>query len=274
MNIKQIKKRIIENRLLFRFIYPIYHVFHVTSISLRGKIIYRINRVTYNQQNTRKNFVAKRKFDYPIYGDRFEQAGMLSQYFWQDLWAASLIAKKNPERHFDIGSRVDGFIGHLASFRDKITLIDVRPLSSGIPGVNFIQADATSLAGIDDGSIYSLSALCSLEHFGLGRYGDPVDPEACFKAFQSINRVVGVGGDVYIAVPIGKEHVEFDAHRIFYARTIVNSFPQMELLEFSCIGPGEYQIERNVPLDKYDKDISGGGRFGLFHFRKKVKDVY
>jgi len=42
-------------------------------------------------------------------------------------------------------------------------------------------------------------------------------------------------------------------------------------LEFSCIGPLEDQIEKNVPLDKYDgDDRSGGERFGLFHFRKTL----
>ena len=42
-----------------------------------------------------------------------------------------------------------------------------------------------------------MSALCSLEHFGLGRYGDPVDPEACFKCFENIQRKLKKGGRLY-----------------------------------------------------------------------------
>ena len=94
-----------------------------------------------------------------------------------------------PQKHFDIGSRIDGFIGNLATFHDDIVLIDVRPLDRYIPSVSFIQTDATNLEQIEDGSIESISALCSLERFGLGRYGDPINPEACFQAFESIKRV-------------------------------------------------------------------------------------
>jgi SAM-dependent methyltransferase len=265
----KLKKKISGNKVLRKILHPTYRMFSSWYSFWREYPIYRKNRKTYNSKNERESFIAHRRFDYPIYGERFQEAGTLSQYFWQDLWAARLIAEINPEEHFDIGSRVDGFIGHLASFRDNITLIDVRPLQNVIPGVNFIQADATSLEGVKDESISSLSALCSLEHFGLGRYGDTVDPEACFKVFKSINRVVKPGGHIYIAVPIGKEHVEFDAHRVFYAKTIIEAFKNMRLEEFSCIAGNQTEIERNVPIDKYDQDLSGGGRFGLFHFYKE-----
>lgn len=206
----------------------------------------------------------------PQYGDRFENAGNLSPYFWQDLWAAKLVANNNPVKHYDIGSRVDGFIAHLASFRDNIVLIDIRPMESEIKGVKFFKADATNLIGIEDESVESLSALCSLEHFGLGRYGDPIDPEACFKAFRAIVRVMSRRGHAYIAVPIGKEHLEFDAHRVFYASTIINEFKPMKCIEYSCIHVEDREIEKNVEIGKYDNDEElGGNRFGLFHFVKE-----
>lgn len=236
----------------------------------KAKKIYRRNLREYIMLNTMKEFAYSKEYKYPIYWDRFEKAGSMGCYFWQDLWASKLIFKNNPKKHFDIGSRIDGFIGHLASFRDNIVMIDVRPIDSKIPGVEFVCDDATMLRGIRDESIESLSALCSLEHFGLGRYGDMIDPEACFKAFHSIVRVIKKGGHVYVSVPIGREHLEFDAHRVFYAKTIVNEFYPMELIEFSCVCEDDIEIEQNVPLGKYDDDLSkGGNRFGLFHFVKK-----
>lgn len=270
MDLYRIEERVAKSKLLSGLAYPTYHFLHNLMCKIKGRSVYKKNRKAYELKNTRTNFGLNHKYNSPVYTDRYESAGCLSQYFWQDLWAAQLIAKDNPKVHYDIGSRVDGFIANLASFRDNIVLIDVRPLEQKIPGVTFFQADATNLEGVDDNSIDSLSALCSLEHFGLGRYGDPIDPEACFKAFKSIVRVIKVGGHAYIAVPIGKEHVEFDAHRIFYAETIVNEFRPMKLVEYSCIGPREKQIERNVELHKYDDDQRlGGGRFGLFHFVKE-----
>ena len=136
-------------------------------------------------------------------------------------------------------------------------------------GIDFVQADATNLDGIEDNSVESLSALCSLEHFGLGRYGDPIDPEACFKAFQAIQRKIMPGGFAYIAVPVGKERVEFNAHRVFYAKTIIDSFFEMDLVEFSATDGNA--IAYNVPVDRYDFDaVKGRLTFGLFCLKKHL----
>lgn len=222
----------------------------------------------YDAMNTRETMRIREEYQYPIFTDKFAQAGSIDSYFWQDLWAARKIYEKNPEQHYDIGSRVDGFISHLLSFRGNINLIDIRPLERNVDGLHFIQSDATNLNNIPDNSIESLSALCSLEHFGLGRYGDPIDPDACYKCFDAIEHKVKSGGDIYLSVPIGKEHVEFNAHRVFYASTIVESFSMFELIEFSSTYNG--YIEYNVELNKYDEDVSlGGNRVGMFHLRKK-----
>ena len=224
----------------------------------------------YNSLYKGDNFGIDKKYMYSCLDDQNDSAGSyLGSYFWQDLWAAQHIFEDNPKIHYDIGSRIDGFIAHLASFRKNITLIDIRPLSIDIPNVDFIQADATNLDNIPDESIESLSSLCALEHFGLGRYGDPVDPYACFKAFSAIQRKTKKRGKIYISVPVGKEHLEFNAHRVFYPETIINSFNECKLLEFSYINPNFGQIEYNVDIHKYDNDLEYGGyNFGLFVFEK------
>ena len=199
--------------------------------------------------------------------DRMNPAGELGPYMWQDLWAARHIYNNQPAIHYDIGSRIDGFITHLMLLRQKVKLIDIRPMES-LEGIDFIQADATSLTGIEDGSIASLSALCSLEHFGLGRYGDPIDPEGCFKAFEAIEKKLASGGEAFIAVPVGREHVEFNAHRVFNAQTVIEAFGNCELLEYSAALHD--RIEYDINIHKYD-DIPkhGCGVFGLFRMRKR-----
>lgn len=129
--------------------------------------------------------------------------------------------------------------------------------------------DATKLENMEDNSISSISSLCALEHFGLGRYGDEVNPEGCFEAFDAIQRVLKEGGKAYIAVPIGKEHIEFDAHRIFYASTIIDSFSQMDLVEFATVHDLEDYIEYDIDIHKYDEEYNDGLRFGLFEFVKR-----
>lgn len=226
------------------------------------------DKLLYNQLNKRKSMHADDINDDFYFTDKFDNAGTVSNYFWQDLWAARLIHENAPEKHFDIGSRVDGFIAHLLSFRKEVFLIDIRPLPYEVDGINFVQGDATNLNEIPDESIESLSALCSLEHFGLGRYGDPIDPEACFKAFDAIQRKIKSGGFAYISVPIGREHVEFNGCRIFYAKTVLDAFNQMELQQLDAASSGK--IEYNIDIHKYDTDTRKRANiYGLFVLKKK-----
>lgn len=221
----------------------------------------------YDALNTRPTFSYDPAMQFFVYLDRVSEAASIDSYFWQDLWAARRIYENRPLLHYDIGSRIDGFISHLATFGQRVRLLDIRPMEWDIPGVDFQMCDATNLDGIADGSIESLSALCSLEHFGLGRYGDPIDPEGCFKCFRAITKKLAHGGRAYISVPIGREHVEFNAHRVFYASTIVDAFCPLTLVEFSSSLGKEF--ERGIDIHAYDNwDAYGGGRFGLFEFVK------
>lgn len=229
------------------------------------------DRELYESMNARQSFKYDEKFKYEILTDKFRNAGSIGDYFWQDIWAAKKVFQekdvRNSFRCYDIGSRLDGFIAHLLAGGIEVTMIDIRPLPYHVPGLNFIQADATSMKGIKDESIECLTALCSLEHFGLGRYGDSIDPEACFKCFRAIQKKVKRGGKIYISVPIGAEHLEFNAHRIFNASTIINEFSDCNLIEFSTCRNAEF--EENVEdIHKFDMEYSRGARFGLFAFEK------
>ena len=221
----------------------------------------------YEKTNRRASFEIKKKYLYPIITDKYEPAGCINSYFYQDLWGAQKVISSGVCDHYDIGSRIDGFIAHLLSAGIKVHIIDVREFPAQIDNLETIVADATKMECFADESIHSLSALCSLEHFGLGRYGDPVNSEACFEAFNSIQKKVQKGGNVYISVPIGKERVEFNAHRVFYAETIVNSFHQMDLIDFSCCRNEEFF--RELDIHQYDDEDRDSSIFGLFHFRKR-----
>lgn len=232
----------------------------------------------YQKMNQYPSFKINRRYLYPIISEYRGSAGSTGDYFWQDLWGAVRIAKEKPELHYDIGSRVDGFIAHMIALKIPVRLIDIRPLDEKLPGVSFCQADATNLEGIPDDSVESISALCSLEHFGLGRYGDPIDPEACFKAFHAVQRVVKPGGRIYISLPVGKERCCFNAHRVFDPRTVKKNFSQCKLEEFSIVIGGAMEEYVSVAefVNRCRQDVSVPGRSGeatgLFIFRKKDMD--
>lgn len=228
---------------------------------------YKQDKWEYIKNCNDERFGFDKKYEYRILGEWDQQAGNLGCYVWQDLWGAQKVYRDLPETHYDIGSTVGRFVMHLLSFQQKVCLIDIRPLDYEIPGVTFRQGDAKDLRNFPDASIESISSLCAIEHFGLGRYGDEIDPDGCFKALKEIQRVVKPGGKFYLSVPIGHERVEFNAHRIFSPKTIIDYLDEMKLIEFSTTGSTE-GIIYNDSISKYDDIETHGLIFGLFEFEK------
>ncbi len=166
--------------------------------------------------NGLSSFAFHIKDAFPILTDLDAEAGVAGgHYFHQDLWAARKIFERRPKQHLDIGSRTDGFVAHLLVFM-PVTIVDIRPMESNIQGLTFFQDDAAELRNVPSDSVDSLSTLHVAEHFGLGRYSDPIDPAACFRFMASLQRVLSPGGRLYFSVPVGRERVEFNAHRVFF----------------------------------------------------------
>lgn len=151
-----------------------------------------------------------------------------------------------------------------------------NPASSGI---TYIQADATNLSNIPAESIESLSALCSVEHFGLGRYGDRIDPSGWEKALNAFSRVLKRGGRLYFSVPVGREDfVCFNAHRVFRPETIIAALKELEIVEMSYVEGFDTRLcmERvNGKLITHKTALESIPRYknfgttGLFEFVKK-----
>jgi SAM-dependent methyltransferase len=218
----------------------------------------------YSRLRTDERFPIRLSNLKPILLDYHETAGQIGgHYFFQDLWAARKIFAARPGRHIDIGSRIDGFIAHVLSFM-PVTMLDIRPLHSPLPELTFEQADATNLAGIADDSVESLSSLHAIEHFGLGRYGDPINPNGCFEAMRSLMRVLRPGGRLYFSLPVGVERVEFNAHRVFAPATILRTLDRLKLCSFSAVD------DAGAFLQNVDPQFYSSARFacGMFEFTK------
>lgn len=180
---------------------------------------------------------------YPVLSDRDEPAGQIDvHYFYQDIWAARHVYASRPSHHVDIGSRLDGFVAHVLSFV-PVTVIDIRPGPTSIAGLTFKQADATTLDDLESNSITSLSSLHAGEHFGLGRYGDPIDPVAHLKFMASLARVLRPGGRLVFSVPSGVERVHFNSYRVLSPDTVLSAFSSLNLVSFSAITDGGEFIE-------------------------------
>lgn len=160
----------------------------------------------------------------PMLGEWDESAGSIGAYFFQDQLVARWILQAGPARHIDVGSRIDGFIGSLSVFRE-VEVIDIRPQTIPVKNVRFHQVDVMAdLSAEWLASTDSLSCLHTIEHFGLGRYGDPIDSDGHLKGLRQLKRMVKTGGMFYLSTPIGPQRVEFNAHRVFAAQTLIDWF--------------------------------------------------
>jgi Caenorhabditis protein of unknown function, DUF268 len=208
----------------------------------------------------------------PCLSDWYKEGGSTkSEYFWQDLLVAKMIYADHPKKHIDIGSRIDGFVSHVASFRN-IEVFDVRPVTTQIPGVVFKQANL--MDSLVDMTEYcdSLSCLHALEHFGLGRYGDPINTKGFEHGIVNMAALLKNDGVFYLSVPIGIERVEFNANRVFDPRLIINVAANNSLVlsELTVIRSGE-EIKK-VLLDQETLSDLASNRYalGIFVFHKSL----
>jgi hypothetical protein len=214
----------------------------------------------------------------PYLGDRFKEGGSTrNEYFWQDLLVAQKIFQAHPKRHVDVGSRIDGFVAHVASFR-SIEVFDIRQLSTEIPGIVFRQADLMSADSVAkfcaDGTGYcdSLSCLHAIEHFGLGRYGDPVNPLGYRQGIENLSKLLEPGGSFYLSTPIGQERVEFNANWVFDPATILNATSEvgLRLFELTVLDQqGGHEKVGNLTKEKMENLSREHYRLGIFHFIKE-----
>jgi hypothetical protein len=201
---------------------------------------------------------------YFIFKDKTDSAGVArGHYFWQDLLVAREIYRNKPLRHIDVGSSVLGFVSHVASFRE-IEVIDIRPLDNRVPGINFTQADITKLDPNLHGVADSVSCLHTLEHMGLGRYGDTIDFDGWARGFDNLTGLLSPGGKMYLSVPTGvKQRVVFNAHRVFslpYLREFVGQRLSIDRVVFL---DDHDQLFDDVDLESPDAQNSFDADYGL-----------
>jgi len=214
----------------------------------------------------RQQKVARTKFRFGtplLCNDRSAPSGSArGHYFHQDLLVARRIHENKPDVHMDVGSRIDGFVAHVASFR-SITVLDIRPSASNIPNIKFIQADLMSqVEGELIDSCDSLSSLHALEHFGLGRYGDPVNYEGHLVGLQNLGRLLRKGGRLYLSVPIGPQRIEFNAHRVFSTAYLLECFADRYRIEQFAYVDDNGELHERVPMTARDVENNFGCYYG------------
>jgi len=207
----------------------------------------------------------------PCLDDAEDSGGSASgHYFHQDLFVAQCIFTRCPRRHIDVGSRVDGFVAHVAAFR-SIECFDLRPLASNASNMTFHRGNLLEPASLPANACDSLSCLHVIEHVGLGRYGDELQPDGWRIALRTLAGILDTDGVLYLSVPVGRQRIEFNAHRVFAPETIVRTSTDLglEFKRFAWVDDGGYfhpPVEGGARIPEGARGLEYG--CGIFELRK------
>lgn len=169
---------------------------------------------------------------YPCLNDKTATTAFDRHYVYHCAWAARVVASLRPSYHVDVSSHL--YFSTLVSAFVPVRFYDYRPARIGLTNLTSQAADLCALP-FEDQSISSLSCMHVVEHVGLGRYGDPLDPDGDLKAMEELTRVLAVDGSLLFVVPVGQPRIMFNAHRIYSYRQIVEYFPDLSLEQFAMV---------------------------------------
>ena len=212
-------------------------------------------------ESVQPRFALRWQDRYPCLDDKTGMTSFDHHYVYHTAWAARIVALNRPVDHVDISSSV--YFCALVSAFVPVRYYDYRPADLHLNNLSSERADLLALP-FADSTILSLSCLHVVEHVGLGRYGDPLDPGGDLKAMAELKRVLAPGGSLLFVVPVGRPHICFNAHRIYDPQQILEYFDDLELVEFSAVDD-----QGDPAWDTRPEEI-GNARYGcgLFWFRK------
>ncbi len=213
------------------------------------------------RKNNDRRFIVKTRDIYPCLNDKVIKTPFDQHYIYHSAWAARVLAQTKPEYHVDISSILS--FSTIVSAFVPVKFYDYRPAELNLNNLESGFAELKKL-NFADNSIASLSCMHTIEHIGLGRYGDEIDPAGDIKSINELKRVLKPGGDLLFVTPVGKSKIEFNAHRIYSFEQILDYFSPFLLKEFSLIPDKGGLIQNADPA--LVKEQSYG--CGCFWFKK------
>ena len=129
-----------------------------------------------------------------------------------------------------VGSEFPWIEAILLNLKNKVTTIDYN-----IPKCKFKNLSCYDYFNFfkKNKNIFDvIISYSSIEHSGLGRYGDPLDPNGDLKAINDIYNNLKENGLLILSVPIGKDALVWNCHRIYGYIRLPLLFKKFEEIEW------------------------------------------
>ncbi|MFA5997307.1 MAG: DUF268 domain-containing protein [Candidatus Paceibacterota bacterium] len=221
--------------------------------------------VSFKAKDKQKRFKISILDIFPCLFENIPYTRFDTHYIYHTAWAARKVKEIDAKEHVDISSSLY-FSGIVSAFK-TVRFYDFRPAKLNLSNLISKPANLLSLPFEND-SITSLSCMHTVEHVGLGRYGDEIDPEGDLVAAKELSRVIAKSGNLLFVVPVGVPRIQFNAHRVYSYEMVIGMFPELILKEFSLIPDNALETGMIYDATKEiaDKQIYG---CGCFWFVKK-----
>lgn len=202
------------------------------AVALKRKFRTDFQRFFSLSKETDTRFAPAWEDRFPCLADSTATTDYDRHYVLHTGWAARVLAQTRPTLHIDIGSSL--YFVAIASAIVPVKFYDYRPAHVPLDAVETAKGDLTKLS-FSNQEVSSVSCMHVLEHVGLGRYGDPLDPAGDLKAARELQRVVAPHGQLLMVLPVGRPRVMFNAHRIYSYGQVLAMFSELRLQQFSLI---------------------------------------
>jgi SAM-dependent methyltransferase len=196
---------------------------------------------------------------WPCIDDLSSTTSFDPQYLYQAVWTGQHVARARPALHVDVGS--DHRMVAMLTCVARTAFVDIRPLLADVEGLSCLAGSALALP-FRDRSVRSLSCLHVVEHIGLGRYGDPLDPSGSRRAIAELVRVLAPGGCLYFAVPVGRARVQFNGLRVHTPTQLLRYFEELDLVDFTAVDD-RGRLIRGADPEVFDRAEYSLGMFRL-----------
>ena len=111
-----------------------------------------------------------------------------------------------------LGSVTPWYEAIVLAYGGKPVTIEYNKIISTHPKVKVMTVDEYKKNPITFDYLLSIS---SIEHDGLGRYGDPLNPNGDLDAMKQCAQMLNEGGLFFLAIPVGPDQLVWNAHRIY-----------------------------------------------------------
>ena len=132
----------------------------------------------------------------------------------------------------------------------EVTMVEYQKVTSEHPNIKTVTAEEFSKMNEKYDAAISIS---SVEHSGLGRYGDPINPDGDLEAMKDLYDNLKKGVMCFLAVPIGLDQIIWNAHRIYGRNRLPKLIEKFELIETFGLIDSDYDVDEVIKRKKGKK---------------------